>query len=263
MQKIKGDYVIKSVGVTGSGREFVKMIVGGDIDKTEILAHGIATLSYYPNVSTICDMGAEDSKIIIVEKRHINHFVMNTICSAGCGAMLESIATRIGVKIEDVGELALQSENRINIPSKCGVFAQSAVVTMLNKGVDKKDILMGVARGLVRNYLLLAKNLDLKPPIVFQGMTAKNLSLKKALEEQLKHKIIVPKHCELMGAIGIAIIAMEENIKKTKFKGFDLINVEINVNNFTCDGCSNRCNVTQVIQEGQAIGAIGSRCGKW
>lgn len=263
LQQIKGNYNITSVGCTGSGREFVKILVGGDIDKTEILAHAIATLNYYPNVKTICDVGAEDSKIIIVEEGTIYNFAMNTICSAGCGAMLESIATRIGIKIQDVGDMAVQSTNQINIPAKCGVFAQSAVVTMLNKGVEKTDILMGVCSGLIRNYLMLAKSFEIKPPIVFQGMTAKNKALVKAMEEQLNNKIIVPKNCELMGAIGIALMAMENKPVKSRFKGFNLIQEDLKINNFVCKDCPNHCDITQIIQKEKPIGAIGSRCKKW
>jgi len=263
LQKVKGDYNITSVGCTGSGREFIKIFVGGDVDKTEVLAHSVGALNYIPNAKTICDIGAEDSKIIIIEDGMIYDFAMNTICSAGTGAMLESIATRIGIKIEDVGDVAMTSTTEINIPAKCGVFAQSAVVTMLNKGVEKKDILMGVCSGLIRSYLMLAKSFEIKPPIVFQGMTAKNKALVKALEEILNHKIIVPENCELMGAIGMAIIAMENKPTKTKFKGFDIINDKFNIKNFTCNDCPNHCNITQIIQKGKTIGSMGSRCGKW
>ncbi len=260
---IDDNFEISGVGCTGSGRQFVKLLIGADITKTEILAHGIGALSYYPNALTVCDIGAEDSKIISVIDGNLNNFIMNSSCSAGCGAMLEAIATRIGIKIEDVGDIALQSKNTVEIPAKCGVFAQSAVITMLNKGIDKSDILMGVCRGLVRNYLFMAKNVDLKPPYIFCGMTAKNNALVKALEQELNSKVIVPKYCELMGAIGIAIMAKESKIDKTIFRGFKIKNSEFETKNFRCDGCTNNCEITQAYENKNYIGSMGSRCGKW
>ncbi len=261
--KLNKNYNIKTIGCTGSGRNLIKFLVGADLVKTEILAHATATLSFYPNVKTICDIGAEDSKIIGINEGIINNFYMNSICSAGCGAMLEAIAVRIGIKIEDVGHIALKSKNRVNIPSKCGVFAQSAVVTLLNKGVNKEDILMGVCRGLIHNYLLIAKGGILRSPIVFQGMTAKNKALVKAMKEEFKSQIIVPDNCELMGAIGMAIIAMESNLEKTQFKGFDIKYENFKTKNIIAKGCENNCEITLIYDnKNKFIGCIGNRCEK-
>lgn len=259
-EKLNKDYEIKSVGCTGSGRNLIKFLVGADIVKTEILAHATATLSFYPEVKTICDIGAEDSKIISINNGVIRDFYMNSICSAGCGAMLESIATRMGIKIEDVGDIALQSKNKVNIPSKCGVFAQSSVVSLLNKGTKKEDILMGVCRGLIRNYLSIAKRSILKSPIIFQGMTAKNKALVKSMEEEFKSEIIVANHCELMGAIGMAIISMESNIDKTKFKGFEVKDSEHTIKTIIGKGCDNHCEISLIYDGEKYLGCLNNRC---
>lgn len=264
LKKIKdNDIEIKGVGVTGSGREFTQILVGADLVKTEILAHSIATLNYYPDVKTIFDIGGEDCKIITINNGVLNNFVMNSICGAGTGAVIDSIASRIGVKTEDVGDIALKSKTGLNFPGKCGIFATSAVVSRLNSGADKSDILMGVCRGLINNYLTLAKNIKLEPPYVFQGATAKNKALIKSLEEELKEKVTIPKNCELMGAIGIAMLAKEEGIKNSNFRGFEITEQEFKTKNFLCGNCANNCEITQIIENGNTLGSIGSRCGKW
>ena len=72
--------------------------------------------------------------------------------------MIESIANRLGVELTAVGRTALDSNDPVMLPGKCGIFCQSAVVSQLNKGRSKSDILMGVCRALVGNYLaILAK----------------------------------------------------------------------------------------------------------
>jgi len=144
------------VGVTGSGRKFVGMFVGADIVKTEILAHTVGTLCFYPDVRTLMDIGGEDSKLMTLNDGVLENFELNSICSAGTGSFLESIAGRLGIRIEDVGDTALRSKQRLDFPSKCGVFTQSAVVSKKNSGASKEDILMGVCRSLVSNYLTMA-----------------------------------------------------------------------------------------------------------
>ena len=255
------DIEIKGVCCTGSGRYFAKLLLGGDIVKTEILAHTIATLDHFPNVRTIMDIGGEDCKIMEIRDGVLSNFIMNNLCGAGTGAVIETISARLGVQIKDFGELALQSTQRLDLPGKCGIFCQSAVVTKLNSGADKKDIMMGVARALVNNYLSLAKGISLRPPYVFQGATALNKSIKKALEDELGHEVIVPDKCAVMGAVGAAILSKEVEI--TNFAGFNIIEADYKTNNFKCKDCSNQCEVTQIYKDKNLAGSIGSRCGKW
>ena len=256
------DYKICGVGTTGSGRNLVGILVGADVIKTEILAHIVSALKYYPDVKTLIDIGGEDSKVITLNNGIMDNFNLNSICSAGTGSFLESIAIRMGIKIEDVGDIALQSKNKVNIDSKCGVFAQSTVVTKLNSGYSKEDILLGVIRALVHNYLTMARGMDLKPPFVYQSATAKNKAIVKVFQEELKNEIIIPEHCDVMGAIGIALITKRDNPKSTKFNGFEIKNREYTTKNFTAKGCDNNCEITLIYQGKNYLGCLGNRCDK-
>lgn len=257
------DYDIRKVGVAGSGRKFIGKLVGADTIETEVFAHYVAAVHNYPNVRTIMDIGGEDSKIISVKNGILEDFELNAVCGAGTGSVIDAVAARIGIKIEEVGDLALQSKQELDFPGKCGIFAQSSVVSRLNTGADKSDILMGMIRALVSNYLTLAKKIELKEPYVYQGATAKNKAIVKALEEQLGHEIIVPEHCDVMGAIGAALLAKEENIETTKFKGYDnLLNKNYETRTIIAKGCENHCELTQIYEENKLIGIIGNRCEK-
>ena len=256
------EYEVKSVGVTGSGRDFVGMLVGSDIVKTEILAHAMGTLNYHPYVKTILDIGGEDSKIMTLRNGFLEDFIMNQICGAGTGSVVDSIATRMGVRIEDVGDLALQSKQQLSFPGKCGVFLQSSVVSRLNAGADKSDILMGVCQALVNNYIMLGKNIKLEPPFVYQGATSKNKAIVRALEEQLGSEIIVPKYASYMGAIGIAIMVQRENPSKTNFKGYDIGDKQYISKTKIADGCENSCEITSLYKGKNYVGSIGNRCDK-
>jgi len=254
---------ISGAGITGSGREFISKVIGGDIIESEIIAHYHATIKLFPEVNTIIDIGGEDCKLMIISNGNLISFQMNRDCGGGTGAMIESIANRMGIKLEDIGDLALRSKTKVSIPSKCGVFAQSAVVSKLNKGVPKEDILMGVCRGLVGNYFtMLAKGVRLSPPYIFQGATAKNKALVKCIEEELREQLIVPPHPELMGAIGIAILIKEEIKTESNFKGFNHIDNEFRTKTYYGKLCINECEITEIYENDEHIGTIGNRCEK-
>lgn len=253
---------VMGVGVTGSGRRFVGMFVGADLVKSEVLAHTVGTLSFYPRVRTLMDIGGEDSKLMTLNDGVLENFRLNSICSAGTGSFLESIAGRMGIRIEDVGDIALSSTQQIDFPSKCGVFTQSAVVSKKNCGTAKEDILMGVCRSLVANYLTMAKGVDLKPPFVYQGATARNKAIVAAFEEELGHEVIVPEYCDVMGAVGIGIMAKRANPARTNFKGNRLLNNEYQTQTVIADGCANHCELTMLYEGYRYVGCIGNKCNK-
>jgi len=256
---------ISGVGVTGSGKEFVKSLVGADYADSEIIAHLTATLKEHSNARTILDIGGEDSKLMLVRDGVLAGFQMNRDCGGGTGAMIESIATRLGVRVEDVGEIALKSRNPANLPGKCGIFCQSAVVSELNKGRPVSDILMGVCRALVGNYLaVLAKGKKLHEPVVFQGATAQNVALVKCFEESIRKPVLVPGDCSYMGAIGIAELTKEQmNGAKTTFRGVEnIVGADYRTEISYCEDCENRCELLSLYADGELVGRSGSRCEK-
>ena len=257
---------ITGVGITGSGASFVKSLVGGDYTDSEVIAHVTATQKEYPNVATILDIGGEDSKLMLIKGGILSGFQMNKDCGGGTGSMIETIATRLGVRIEDVGRVALESQNPANLPGKCGIFAQSAAVSELSKGRPVRDILMGVCRALVGNYLgVLAKGKKLLKPIVFQGATALNPALVRCFEDELGSPILVPEDCSYMGAIGIAELTRENmNGQPTEFRGIEnIINADYKTEiNYCEDHCENHCELLSLYMEGELVGRSGSRCEK-
>jgi len=102
-----------------------------------------------------------------------------------------------------------------------------------------------------------------KRQILFQGGVAANRGIKVAFEKALGTEVIVPPYFALMGAIGAGLLAEEANIKKTKFKGFEIAEQNIITRGFECRGCSNLCEITNIFIEGKLVARLGGRCGKW
>ena len=270
---------IQAVGTTGSARYLTKSIIGGDIAKTEIIAHAVATLGEFPNVNTILEIGGQDSKIIILRHGIVTDFAMNSVCAAGTGSFLDHQAQRLKIPIEQFGSFALRSKIPVSIAGRCTVFAETDMIHRQQMGHSKEDIIRGLCNSLVRNYLNnVGKGKNIKPPIVFQGGVAANSGMVQAFKEQLNVEINVPKNYVLMGAIGAARLAKEFKDKsihskgsfKTDFRGFDLIDMNFNTTTFKCDDCPNQCEIVQITlngennleSESEVIACWGSRCGK-
>ncbi|WP_291956229.1 acyl-CoA dehydratase activase [Mahella sp.] len=257
---------ITGVGSTGSGRDLAGVMVGADIVKNEITAHAVATLEKVSDVSTILEIGGQDSKIIIIRDGIVTDFAMNTVCAAGTGSFLDRQAARLDVPIEQFGEMALRSTTKVRIAGRCAVFAESDMIHKQQMGYEPEDIINGLCEALVRNYLNnVGKGKEILPKVVFQGGVAANVGIKHAFEEALKCDVYVPEHHEVMGAIGAAILAQEEAERKgyTDFRGFDLVDMDFKTKSFDCDGCANQCEVVQIMADKQVVARWGDRCGKW
>jgi predicted CoA-substrate-specific enzyme activase len=258
---------VSGVGVTGSGRQLIGYILGADIIKNEITAHASATTYYYPEVGTIFEIGGQDSKLIMVNNGIPVDFTMNTVCAAGTGSFLDHQAERLGVRIEEFGDLALKARRDVRIAGRCTVFAESDMISKQQYGFTKPEIIKGLSRALVRNYMNnLVRGRKLKPQFVFQGGVAANVGIKVAFEEEIGYEVIIPEHHDVMGAIGISMLAREEIEKtgeETNFRGFNLTRDNFVTSSFNCNGCANQCEVIKVQANSETIAMTGDRCGKW
>ena len=258
---------VKGVGTTGSGRVLAGAMVGADIVKNEITAHSVAALYLDPEVRTIFEIGGQDSKIIILQNGVVVDFAMNTICAAGTGSFLDHQAYRLGIPIEKFGDYALRSENSVRIAGRCTVFAESDMIHKQQMGYKEEEIIAGLCKAMVRNYLNnVGKGKKIAPTIFFQGGVAANSGIRKSFEEEIGSKVVIPDHYNVMGAIGAALLAREEmaeNLSDSQFYGFQLVNQEYQTRGFECDGCPNHCEVIEIMVDGNLIARWGDRCGKW
>ncbi len=252
-------YKVVSVGTTGSARKLIGTILDASIIKNEITAHAIGTTTIIPEVRTIFEIGGQDSKIIILKNGIVTDYAMNTLCAAGTGSFLSSQAKRLGVEVKEFGSIALTSKKPTPIAARCTVFAESDLVHKAQIGHKKEDIIAGLVTSVASNYLNnVGKGKKIHPPIVFQGGVSKNIGVVKAFEKLTGEKIIVDKNSHLMGALGAAILAKDSKIEK-EFS-FDIDNISFETVGTYCHGCSNNCEIINVIRNKQTIDSWGNRC---
>lgn len=267
LKKQLGDAVeFAGVAATGSARYLVGAVTGADLVKNEITAQAEAALRFMPDVRTVIEIGGQDSKIIIIRDGVVTDFGMNSVCAAGTGSFLDHQATRLNMTIEEFSRHALTSKKAVNIAGKCTVFAESDMIHHQQTGYPVGDIVYGLCRSLVRNYLSnVAAGKEIKSPVVFQGGVSFNEGIVRAFEEELKQEIIVPPHPEVMGAIGAALLVREKMTEgeASRFKGMGLAEDRYNITSFDCVACPNNCEIAQLNLNGAVLARWGGRCDKW
>lgn len=262
-EKIPKTYEIIGVGITGSARVFVGKIIGADILKNEITAHAAALSRFYPKAKTVLEIGGQDSKIILFKDGIPIDFAMNTVCAAGTGSFLDQQAGRLCIPIEDFGKIALKSKKALEVGGRCTVFAESDMIQKQQAGHSIEDIINGLCNNLVKNYLNnVAKGKDLEAPFVLLGGVAANKGIVTAFEKNLGSKLDIPKHYNVMGAIGMAVLVLENLPEQTKFRGLDFKKYNLKREPFQCRDCVNNCDIMMIDVCGE-VSHIGSKCGKF
>lgn len=259
LQLDSNQYQIIAVGTTGSARKLVGAMTGAAVIKNEITAHAIGAMCQHPDVRTIIEIGGQDSKIILIENGIVVDYAMNTLCAAGTGAFLSSQAQRLHINIEDFGGIALRSTKATPIAARCTVFAESDLVHKAQIGHKKEDIVAGLCKAVVTNYLNnVGKGKKIIAPVVFQGGVSKNAGVIKAFEEALEMPITVDLNSHLIGALGAAILAKKSRVEK-QFS-FTITDIEFTTKGTECKKCSNNCEIICIFRENELIDSWGNKC---
>lgn len=257
------DAEVMAVGTTGSARRLVGAILGATVVKNEITAHAVGTTHLHPDVRTILEIGGQDSKIICIDGGIATDYAMNTLCAAGTGSFLSSQAHRLGVAVEEFGDIALTSQHPASIAARCTVFAESDLVHKIQVGYPREDIIAGLCKAVAVNYLNnVGKGKKIAAPVVFQGGVSKNVGVVKAFEDALGMNVLVDPDGHLMGAYGAALLAADSPTSQWKPFDFNIDNIEFRTREVICQKCANHCEIVCVYRDDTLIDAWGNRCEK-
>ncbi len=261
--------VVKGAGTTGSGRYLTGDFIGADLIRNEITAQATAAIAFDPEVDTIFEIGGQDSKYISIDNGVVVDFEMNKVCAAGTGSFLQEQAEKLDINIiEEFGEMALGADKPAGLGDRCTVFMESDLNAFQQKGVEKENLVGGLAYSIVHNYIQkVVRKKRVGDHILFQGGVTNNRAVVAAFEKVTGKKIYIPPHFDVTGAIGAAMLArdyVKQNKLETRFKGFDISKIPYTVDKFTCKACSNQCEIRRVRIEGEKKPLFyGGRCEKY
>ncbi len=210
---------VEGIAFTGSaGKRVAEILNAAHVN--EIVAQSKATSELHPHIRTIIEIGGEDSKLILLEQDsqngriRVRDFAMNTVCAAGTGSFIDQQAARLGLSIEEFGELSLRSSNPPRIAGRCSVFAKSDMTHLQQVATPDHDIVAGLCFALARNFnSTIGKGKAMVKPVSFQGGVAANVGMIAAFGEVLgmtDGELFIPPHFASMGAIGAVLVMREQ-----------------------------------------------------
>lgn len=199
---------------TGYGRFTLKE---ADNQMAELSCHAKGVSALLPKVRTIIDIGGQDSKAMqINEKGILQQFAMNDKCAAGTGRFLDTMGRVLNVPIADFGEYDRNAVKPIAISNTCTVFAESEVISSLSEGHSVENIIAGIHQSVAKRVAGLVYRVGVIPEVCLTGGVAQNSGICRALMEELKVPLIIPPDPRITGALGAAILGLQQYRKLKK-----------------------------------------------
>ncbi len=212
---------LAAIVVTGSQIvEDTKKFIPFNFQVSEVTAHVAGAKFLHPDVDAIIDCGGQDSKCMVYNPpMNLWTSMMSGVCAAGTGSFLDSVAQKLGVKVEEVAD-KVNYESNTEFSSVCAVLSATSINKFKNR-VPLGDLLAGACKAQARTILNSVGQLLLSAPgrkILFQGGVAFNKAVAFFLKKLTGSEIIIPQYHEVMGALGAAVIARQLDTLKTDGK---------------------------------------------
>ncbi|MBM6717543.1 2-hydroxyacyl-CoA dehydratase [Gemmiger formicilis] len=260
---------IASVTTTGYGEELIKNAFHCDRGLVETVAHFTAAKHFMPNVDFIIDIGGQDMKCFKIEDGAISNIFLNEACSSGCGSFLQTFAQALGYDVKEFAALGLFADRPVDLGSRCTVFMNSSVKQAQKDGASIENISAGLSISVVKNALYkvirASSPEELGRNIVVQGGTFYNEAVLRAFEKEMGVEVIRPDIAGLMGAFGAALHGKahsKADSHSTVLTEAELEAFSQEVQNVTCNGCGNHCQLTvNIFADGKRF-ISGNRCDK-
>ncbi len=255
------DRTIVGGATTGSGRRLAQALLDAPLAIDEISCQAVGCMLCEPGVRSIIEIGGQDSKFISLDANGVPAwFGMNSICSAGTGSFLTSAAREFGLAVEELGTCARSAPCSVNITGRCGVFAESDIVSKQQAGYPASGIVKGMSTALAQNFLSnVCRSRKIQGPVMFTGAVALNEGVADAFVELTGHEVRIHDEPRTSGALGAAFLALTRDARGG-FTGCEP-GTEFASHTFECSGCSNDCEVSLIHRDGRIVCALGSRCG--
>ncbi len=269
-EKLPEQTIIRSAGSTGYGELLIKTAFNLDISEIETMAHYEAANHFLPGVESIIDIGGQDMKYIKIKDGAVDSIMLNEACSSGCGSFIETLAKSLNMSVEEFVSYAVRSKAPIDLGSRCTVFMNSKIKQTQKEGRPLSDIFAGLSYSVVRNALQkvmkIRDNETLGKRIVVQGGTFLNDAVLRSFEIITGKEVVRPDIAGLMGAYGVALIALEnfsqyedQDIKSSMLSVDEIHQLKIETSHSRCQGCENHCGLT-INRFNKKIFISGNRC---
>ena len=178
--------------------------------------HARGALFLVPEGRAALDVGALHARAIAFDARgKVGKVRMTSQCASGSGQFVENITRYLGVPLDDVGTLSLQSENPEKCSGICAVLAETDVINMVSRGISTPDILKGIHLSIASKLARLVRATGAQGKVLVTGGMAhdegflaslREVMAEKQAAEQAEIEMVAHPRSILAGALGAALL---------------------------------------------------------
>lgn len=117
----------------------------------EVMAAAKAITHFAPQTDVAVELGGEDAKILYFDQGV--ELRMNEACAGGTGAFIDQMATLLETDAAGLNTLATNHSTIYPIASRCGVFAKTDIVPLLNEGASREDVAASIFQAVVEQTI--------------------------------------------------------------------------------------------------------------
>ncbi|MDR2945431.1 MAG: acyl-CoA dehydratase activase-related protein, partial [Candidatus Adiutrix sp.] len=198
-----------TLAVAGSGGISAARWLGAEFVQ-EVVAGAEAVRRYLPQTDVAIELGGEDAKLTFFDSGIDQR--MNETCAGGTGAFIDQMASFLRTNPPGLNELAKSARTIYPLAARCGVFAKTDILPLLNEGAAREDIAASIFQAVVDQTIGgLACGRAIKGRVDFLGGPLHFLSeLRARFVETLKlTDSVCPDDAQLFVALGAALVSAE------------------------------------------------------
>jgi predicted CoA-substrate-specific enzyme activase len=167
----------------------------------------------FPSARTVLDAGAESSTAIrLSADGGMADVVNNDKCAGGSGTFLDNMSLMLRIPLAEMGAEGLKATAVEPITSKCAVFAESEVISLVHRNppAPLSNIVAGIHESMVDRLFALGQRVGMEPDVVMSGGVARDVGVVRALGARLGKAVFVPQDPQIVGALGAALFAWQD-----------------------------------------------------
>ena len=212
-EKFKGEK--STLSIAGSGGISAAQWLDADFTQ-EVVAGAEAISQFLPQTDVAIELGGEDAKLTFFDASIDQR--MNETCAGGTGAFIDQMANFMRTDPTGLNELAKKAVTIYPIAARCGVFAKTDILPLLNEGAPREDIAASIFQAVVDQTIGgLACGRAIRGRIAFLGGPLFFLSeLRYRFIQTLKlspDEILCPDNAQLFVALGAALLSKKQEPK--------------------------------------------------
>lgn len=203
-----------TLAVAGSGGITAAELLEADFVQ-EVVAGAEAIRRHLPRTDVTIELGGEDAKLTFFDAGIDQR--MNETCAGGTGAFIDQMASFLRTDPPGLNELAKNAQTIYPIAARCGVFAKTDILPLLNEGAAREDIAASIFQAVVDQTIGgLACGRAIRGQVAFLGGPLFFLSeLRRRFIETLKlapGNAVCPDDAQLYVALGAALYSKYRSI---------------------------------------------------